>query len=385
MTESELIQHPPVREGSSIRLSAELKSQGADSVQLWYEIPADLESRLTGGSDPFVIGMIFTIMGMGRPVRIRGTVAPSLLRNLDELMAVWHAWHPDLYHRVEITADDETEGQREWGKPAVSGFSGGLDSCYTAWWHHRGPGGRQRKDLRAGIFVRGFDIPLAEAAGFQKALANNRVILDSVGMELLPLATNFREQPIDWEDSHASGLASCMALFRGQFSNGLIASTFTYDVIGIKWGSTPFTDRLLSSDGLAIQTDAADVDRQAKVRALTNWPEAMQHMRVCWEGIARDANCCRCEKCIRTMLAFRIIGHPLPPCFPHDATDEQIRNLRPNQPVAAAALCNLLQHAREAGLGKESWVRALAAATNKFTPGNTPSLAARILGSIGIR
>jgi len=368
-----IIEAPAAGADGAIRLAARLYTGNADPVRLWFEVPETLQDRLLPGAAPFVIGMIFTIMRAGRPVRVRGAVPPSLLKNVDEFMAVWHAWHPDLYHRVDIVADTEIEEPRRPAAPAVSGFSGGLDSCYTAWWHHRGRAGRQRENLRAGVFVRGFDIPLSDVDGFARALRNNRQILDSVCMEVLPLATNFREQPIDWENSHASGLAACMALFRGRYATGLVASTFTYDVLGIKWGSTPLTDRLFSSDSFAVRNDAADVDRLAKVRFLADWPEAMRHMRVCWEGRARDANCCRCEKCIRTILAFRIVGRPQPPCFPHSVADDQIRSLRPNQPVAAAALCNLLGHARAAGLENASWVKALAAATESFSPGLTPS------------
>jgi len=56
-----------------------------------------------------------------------------------------------------------------------------------------------------------------------------------------------------------------------------------------------------------------------KIQAVAAWPAAMQDLRVCLHGEERDENCCRCEKCVRTILGFRVLGLGLPACFKEDA------------------------------------------------------------------
>ncbi len=38
-------------------------------------------------------------------------------------------------------------------------------------------------------------------------------------------------------------------------------------------------------------------------------------------------NCGQCEKCMRTVLSFRLIPMDLPACFAQDVTDEQVASL----------------------------------------------------------
>ena len=33
-----------------------------------------------------------------------------------------------------------------------------------------------------------------------------------------------------------------------------------------------------------------------------------RHLRVCWKNYGRRDNCCRCEKCLRTMLMLDLLG-----------------------------------------------------------------------------
>ncbi len=76
--------------------------------------------------------------------------------------------------------------------------------------------------------VHGFDIPLDESDDIRD-LQNSRAIVQSVGLELIPMACNFREFGGDWEDEHGAALASCLSVFGQGFSAGLIAGSHVYD------------------------------------------------------------------------------------------------------------------------------------------------------------
>jgi hypothetical protein len=72
--------------------------------------------------------------------------------------------------------------------------------------------------------------------------------------------------------------------------------------------------------------------RIEKLQALTVWPEALENLKVCWEGqykfdASPDTNCCVCDKCVRTMLAFRALGLEIPSSFPEPLTPEKVQKL----------------------------------------------------------
>ncbi len=111
---------------------------------------------------------------------------------------------------------------------------------------------------------------------------------------------------------------------QGGYSEGLIPSSLPYHALVLPWGSNPLTDPLLSIRTFAIVHDGAAFTRAEKVKQIAHWRQALQNLRVCWEGDRKDGNCGHCEKCIQTILNFRAVGLGLPPCFDQDVADEEI-------------------------------------------------------------
>jgi hypothetical protein len=276
-----------------------------------------------------VIATIFLSMSQGGEVRVHGQVSPYLLKNLEEFQAIWSSWRPQQYKIVSITAETEREepAAREEER-AISTFSGGVDSCFSAFRHYTGQCGRQKRNLQAGLMVQGFDIPLQDKA-FEGAMQKSHLILASLDMECIPIATNFREVvKFNWEDTFGTGVASCLHLVKGGYTAGIIASSHAYQTRNFVYGSNPLTDHLLSSQYFEIVHDGALFPRLEKIRYLLDWPEALENLRVCWQGEQKDRNCGVCEKCVRNILNFRLLGVDLPPCFEHDVSAQQIANLR---------------------------------------------------------
>ena len=82
------------------------------------------------------------------------------------------------------------------------------------------------------------------------------------------------------------------------------------------FGSHPLLDHMLSGDEMTIRNDEGLYQRVDKAALLARYPSAMQDLRVCNHPYHELQNCCRCEKCIRTMLCFVASGNPIPPAFP---------------------------------------------------------------------
>ena len=365
-----------------IVVGATFEDWQGEKKELWYKVNSRHKEQITQSCDPFVVGLIFTGMRQGTNLVVHGEVSPSLLRNLEEFQAAWRCWRPEQYHKIEIIAEKEVEQEknRENNK-SIMAFSGGVDSCFTAWRHHRGCG-RLTHNLRTGIMVYGFDIPLGKNDIFEMAAEKSRKMLESIGMELITIETNFRQLDDNWEDAHGAGLASCMTLLSGGFSSGLIGSSDPYQKLNLPWGSNAVSDWMMSSDNFSIINDGAGFDRNQKVRNIANWPEAKKYLRVCWEGEQKDRNCGRCEKCIRTILNFRAMGIRLPECFENDVTDEQILGMRPLHFSEVIEYKPILEAAKAAHIN-ESWVQALDKCIKKNQ--DSKSIVRRMAKAIGFR
>lgn len=345
-----------VSSGDSITISAIIENPGGKHQHLWYRLPAAYREAVTKSCDPFVLGMLFSIMKTSADVLVHGQVSPSLLRNLVEFQDTWELWDPAKYRRIEISADVEREDARIETDEAIMGFSGGADSAYTAWRHRTGQAGRHQRNLVAGVMVHGFDIPLAEADVFAGAVKRARLMSASIGMELIPIATNFREMGGTWEDAFGAGLASSLMLLQGRYNTGLIAGAYDYAHLVFPCGSNPITDGMMSSDSFQIIHDGAALDKLEKLRQIQKWPEALKYLRVCYLG-RYAGNCCRCFKCVKTMMMFRMIRQGLPECFERDISDAEILRLRVLSLGDIQFGEKFVEQAKNASI-KASWLRA---------------------------
>jgi hypothetical protein len=350
----------PRREGGSTVIGAVVEAPGHERKHLWYSIPESRTTDLPGNSDPFAVATIFLMMQTGVEVRVHGKVSPSLLRNLAEYQAAWVAWMPTL-RSVMIRADQEEEtAPSEPREDAVLAFSGGVDSSFTAFRHARADASRILYRPTAGVMVHGFDIPLDEPETFAAAAKRSESMMSSLGLDLIPVATNYRQLVEDWTHSFGAALASCLMLFSGRFRVGLIGQGLTYsEFCALHEGSNPLTDPMLSSDFFRIVPDGAAFDRADKIFAMRDWSECLQYLRVCWAGPQKDRNCCVCEKCIRNILTFRALGLGLPACFDRDVDRQQIKTMNPGPKVLA-----MIRYAELGRLAAERgadgpWVRTL--------------------------
>ncbi|MFO1056112.1 MAG: hypothetical protein U1E53_04010 [Dongiaceae bacterium] len=339
--------------GRVLRLARLGPRRSADGVRLWYRFAGEPLPPRLDLLDGFVLAFLFAAMRRGRDLRVRGPVSRALLANLRELQEVWCRWRPDALVPVEILPDRVVDAP-----PAAAGgiacVSGGVDSLATLQRHRAGG----LRPLRAGLLVAGFDIPLADAAGFRRAEHGVRAVLDSIGLPLATVATNWRDVACgDWELEHGAALAACLAQFAGLAACGLIAADLPVDLPHPPWGNNPVTTPLLSG-ALAIVHDGAGLTRPDKAALIAGWPAALRHLRVCWQGEARDGNCGRCEKCIRTQLSFLAIGRPIPPAFPHPFAPADLLRLAMPRMAVLLAYRQLLATAERHGV-EADWTRTL--------------------------
>jgi len=349
-----------------IEVPAVLEGVRGEPTRLYFRLPVEERTNLTLSADPFVLAVAFHLMGSGVDLEVHGAVSPSLLRGLEEFQAAWCRWRPDRYRPFSVRVEVEREEARAAPARTVMAFSGGLDSCCTAWRHTRGELRRRRRKLEAAVMVHGFDIPLDQDEVFTRAVASSRAIMDSINTPLIPVACNVRVLRNDWEDMHGAALAACLHLLAGGYSTGLIASSHAYEALRLPWGSNPVTDPLLGSAAFSIVHDGCELTRWEKADEIGDWDAAQRHVRVCWEGKHLDRNCGACVPCLLTAICFATVGRPIPSSIPvpsPGAAVERLRALKPN-PAQLGHFENIVITARRKGL-KDRWVAALEQLVNR--------------------
>ncbi len=341
---AELVLNPPRAESGRISANATLITPSQEPVDIWIQVPDHYGSSLVTNADPFVLGTLQRTMVEAelhgiRQLRVRGTVSPSLLGNLERLQVIWERWSADArrpgvrYRRVDIEADEVAEADPPSEPSAtVAAFSGGVDSSFTIYRHLMRLAGRGNRDVRAAALIHGMEIFLSEADDFRGAADRAQRLLDGLGLELIEISTNLRDLSLAWEDEFGLYLGAVLTLLSGRFGSGLIASSYPYERLHLPYGSTPLTDPLMSSTAFQIVHDGAEFDRVEKAQLLGEWDAARQLLRFCWEGRDKSRNCGHCQKCITTLLSFRLAGVELN-CFDVPVPDEDvhqvIRNMQP--------------------------------------------------------
>ncbi len=330
----------------------------AGSTTLWYSLPDLGAGEPEEPAEAYLVAAMVQAMSEARALRVHGAVSAELLDNLTEFRDVWHRLDPNRYARIELSAERVTPRGtfRQRGDGVVAPYSGGVDSTFTIWRHLRGLAGHRTRRITHAVLVQGFDIPLADDAAFGSMRRRAERLLGEVGIALVPVRTNFREAlPYPWPLVHGPALVSCLQQCRPVCSEGLIASSDTYDTMVLPSGSNVVADPLLASASLNIVHDGAGHDRSAKVREIVNWEAGVAALRVCWEGEHKERNCGACEKCVRTMLSFLANGLPVPECFDRRLTLAAVRRVRLTSAVVAGAWHGLPEAAARNGVSN-AWV-----------------------------
>lgn len=196
---------------------------------------------------------------------------------------------------------------------AAAFFSGGVDA-YTTLLRHI-----EEKPLLMVLW--GADIKLQDTEGWGKVTAHIQSVSDAYKLNWVCVRTNFREMINEGEleslvnnsgdgwwhgfqcgiaiISHAAPIAYAYGMERAY-----IASSFPEKMKGqYTCASDPTIDNNIEYCGCKTVHDGYELDRQEKIRYLVSKKAEGNpiNLRVCWES-SGGGNCCRCEKCYRTIL-----------------------------------------------------------------------------------
>lgn len=377
---------PSPRDRTRVRLSGDIVYRDAarPPEQIWFDVPQEHADSLSATGNPWLSCLAPLAMTIGEPVELCRPVDPVLREGVEALMQVWHGWYPALNGPALIEADLLDPGEPDPSARTGAFFSGGLDSFYTLLRHQPGGDAILRHQIDDLITVWGFDVPLAASDSFESVSRQVDKVATSMGKSLVTVATNLRES--GWNVTNwglmgqAPALAAVAFALEGRYQRILLPSSLGFRSVRA-WGTHPLVDPLLSTTRLALADDGALFGRIQKAAIVVQSDFAMQYLRVCWiEG--SDGNCGRCEKCLRTLTIFELMGKR-DRCinFPADAWSlEALSALRYRNDVDRRYMSRLSAHALERGRPDIS--RAIDSAVRRY---DLRRAARRVIKSLSLR
>jgi hypothetical protein len=323
----------PRQESGRVHWEGKLLTPSGESHRIYFEFSTPDDRPYPLRSRPFLLAFLVPAMRLGAPLELELPVDAVTRNNLMEWQEAMASWSPERLKVVPIHAPGNAQPEDGERPGALTAFSGGVDSNFTAWRNTHGlnPPAFHAASLQAGLMIHGFDIPLEQQAVFERALDRSRTMLEGVGLKTYRLGTNLRSLDAlgcDWEkDTHGIWLAAALSCYEPWFGQILIPSTFPYHLMKFPWGSNPVTDPLFSSATTPYWHDGAAYSKLTKVQAIAGVPAVQKNIRVCWEGQQLDRNCGKCFKCIATQICFHLSGVERPEAFPVAYTIEEAAGL----------------------------------------------------------
>ncbi len=291
-----------------------------------YEIDGPDAPKCASSGNFAIAAALPTAMSRGLPLHYAGEADGEFLSAMEEYMAAWCRWRPDLFQQVTLSADVETSPRLPETQAAIMAFSGGLDSTFALHAHKHHLLGRRSLNVEAAVLIQGFDIPWDDDQAFKIARGHIANLTESYGVRLNTVKTNWQKPfCIKWGMTHILGIGAILHLFDRQFGHAIFADDTPYDHQLTPWSSNAITNQMLGHTRFRVRSAGASWDRTEKAKAVASNPAILNHLRVCYERPELGENCGECEKCIRTKLNFYAAGVRYVPALKSAVTAEQVR------------------------------------------------------------
>lgn len=310
-------------EGGEICVAARVEFQNPDTdfpEELWYKFPKSYQDYITDRADGFASSLIPLAMVLGENLEVRGEMSTTLAHGLQQYQHIQSTWQPNWFKPINLKFEilkTISKGDTK-GKVGCT-FSGGVDSYFTVWNHLPQNESNPKYRLTHCLLINGLDrnADLDNTGTYDKFQNAFEPVLNNQGLELLISRTNLREfvdLPIRRQSFGSAVTSSALVLGR-LFSHFYVASSYKFTRLGLHPdGSHLMLDHHLHTETMETVHDAGHLTRKEKVDALAQFPATYTTLCVCFEAITFHPetgvleNCCKCEKCIRTMITLDLLG-----------------------------------------------------------------------------
>lgn len=312
-----MIIHTPeiIHDSGRVRIDAHVESRTRVydlPEKLWFSFPESYDDYVSDSSDPFAASLVVLASFLGEPLEVRGRVSPRLAYGLNESLAIYHSWLPNLFSIIDLKFEHlGALPQAHCQGKVASAFSGGIDSLYTVWSHlpENQPIPSARLDYA--LFIHGYDFPLSQEEAYQRFFRRYAEVLESLGIELLTVSTNahlFYQMVLNWEYGHGGPVMATGMCLEKLLRRFYISSAYTYTVT-IPSGTSSILDHWLSTDTVEMVHFGGGKSKYNKLLTLLEWPVAHELLHVCINPEKDGVNNCGvCRKCELTRARLEVLG-----------------------------------------------------------------------------
>lgn len=347
--------------GVTVAARVEAEQPGAGwPDELWFTFAPRFAAFVSTGADGFAAALLPLAMHRRERLVVRGDLSPRLAHGLREYQRYQSTWKPDFFAESKLSWDELRP--REDGASAVgTAFSGGVDSFHTLLTHLGDGEVLAPYRISHCLMINGFDADtdLEDGGHFARLQRLYEPVMERHGLELVVVRTNLLEfhGPEIQKQSFAAFVTAPALVLGGLFARFYVPSSYRFTSLGsFPDGSHPMFDHLLATEAMETIHDGGHLSRIEKTVALSSWPESYDLLRVCSAptGVQADraavANCCTCEKCVRTMATLEVAGAlERYRCFPRPLSGRNIRRLNYWFPGTRVFAHELIDFARRAG------------------------------------
>lgn len=324
-------------DGESLAATVSWEDTDRPDQEIFFRVPPGFGEAFPACGDAFMLAAaIPAAIGRERRLRMAGAVCPRLRDGIVAIRRLLRGWFGDRIGTPVLEAEGGFRSPATPPAPRAAVFlSGGIDSLFAL--------AANREDFPVGhpaafrdaIFVNGFAFyPRDEAQAADVRLRSRRSverIAGWAGIDVIEVETNLRELEPDF-DRFARWFALVLAAVAHALGGriGSAAAAADLDAAHLRaWGAHPLLYRLASSASVTLSDFGGHLSRLGRTRFLARCGAPLENVCVCLQGPlpAGTLNCGRCEKCLRTLLAFIAAGVP-----------ESRRSAFPRPDVDAAAI-----------------------------------------------
>lgn len=230
----------------------------------------------------------------------------------------YQSMFPESEFKGGIVVDIIVDNERDLHGNSAMFYSGGLDSAFTLINH------MEEQPILLSIW--GSDIGYDNKDGWDKVHFVIKKVAEQFALKQAVIRSSFRvfdneaelgkQYSAQLKDGwwhgvkHGIGLLGHVApyAYLHQIEKMYIASTYTSE--NIRCASSPKIDNYMRFCGCEVFHDGFEYSRQQKVKAVVEFApkeEKELFLHVCWQT-QTGTNCCRCEKCYRTIMALLAEG-----------------------------------------------------------------------------
>ncbi len=310
-----------IHEAGQYKIQADLELETSNRCEtLFFSVPAEQAGWIHPEPNAFMVGAAVAAMWNGEDrMELEDGVDPQLRSRLIMAMRLLSHWHKSPLRPVKIDAPEAKHPMPHTAQSTTALFiSGGVDSLAALYWNARQYQIGDPRRVGVAFFVHGLDVgdpnKQDQPGLWELGIQTISALCQELEVELVPIKVNLRNLAKNWRFyakwQFASLLSAIAHTASSRIHRCIITPDHALEYIQPPHGSHPWLNSYFGADFLEITTgDMEQFSRLERVRILSQWPAALNSMRVCWDTDAipeGHLNCGRCAKCIRTMLELLV-------------------------------------------------------------------------------